>query len=143
MPRRKDPLQPSGHIVPGSGITMSDVRSIIRCIRRYPNTSSLPRIERHRLMRMIFHAVSHARIGLSHWLSGKEVRPTAWMLDVFTHDLMGAWQTVGLRPTVRADATGTSEFLSFAHDLAKCTALHANRDTLFPNAVRARDIEAL
>ncbi len=141
MPRRTTPLLPSGRLVIAPRLTHVHRRAIARCIRKFPSTAKLGRAAQCRLKQAIFLAVRYARIGLSHWLTGRRAKPLAWTLDVLTFDLMNAWRTAGLRPTIRVDSTGKSAFLEFTNALAEASGLQTNRASLFHNALRAMDIQ--
>jgi hypothetical protein len=152
MPRRKTLLAPKGRIIlgdmllsPKCGVILCDVpplgpdmEAIKRAIRACGATRRLPRTKKNTLRFDLGEAVVFAKIGVRPWLSGRRVKPDAWNLDILVRGAFDAWRRAGLSPTVRDDATGKSEFLLFAEDLAKRLEMHGARGSLFHNALRAR-----
>ena len=140
MPRRKTSLLDKGKIIVGDMPSTGDVAAIEAAVQACGATHSLPQPLKNTLLFKLGETVAYAKIGLRPWLSGKKVKPDAWNLDIFIRGAFDAWLLAGLGPTVRDDATGKSQFLSFVEDLAKRLGILGARGSLFHNAVRARKI---
>jgi hypothetical protein len=85
--------------------------------------------------------IGDCRMWVLPWLSGKRAKCVAWNLDIFVRDLCDAWKEAGLRPTVRDDASGKSDFIRFVEDVLTCVAIPWGGSSLRKNANRAQNFE--
>lgn len=144
MPRRKTPVTPANKLAITDKAEVADdddAAAISTAIQACNATCTLPQATQDRLALDLRHSGEFVRFGVRRLLAGKRFKPDAIALDAFVRAASDAWEAVGLKPTVRDDASGKSEFLRFVEDLAGRFGVLSNRNSLYHNAVRARDLK--
>ena len=146
MPRKKtEPLKPNEVIVlPFCNSEINNTRETIMRIGfsvsgSYSSLDRLPASKRDEFAYGVTHAILKP-IDRRFFQPGKGTKPEAWVLDHRIANIYAMWWRAGLQPTIRHDATGSSEFLSFCEDVMRTLGLIGARDSLFHNALRAKTI---
>lgn len=153
MPRRKTITLAPGEIVVGDAPICADMQSVECAIGACRATRTLHGEGRGSFKWATVLALGHLRGGKHYapdgsvvtnrplpWLSGKRTKPFAKALDLFMCEMLDVWESAGLRPTVRADNKGVSEFLQFCKAVLVGAGFKPPA-TLLNNAKRARNFK--